>query len=962
MHLYTKEESKQEISNLVSKFEASINFYKSDNYKEANLEEEFIKPFLRYLNWNVSNEGILNPADREVIVRAKGRKLKEPDYLLQSNNRPFFYIEAKHPKYKLWNEMKYIWQAYSYAYSTQSSPIRKKVDFSLLTDFEEFRFFDCTFKATLRNVNNFVSIDWTYKDYILKFDELWNYFEKNNVFSGSLQKLYLNENRVNSNRIPPDKAFLSDLDDEKVGWRFLLAKDLRINNPLLSEDQITNAIQIVIDRFIFLKVLTDRSIEEDFLSEIITGLDKEILKKEKSAIEDSCNVLFSRINKTYNGSIFAEREILRKANFSNNVLIKILRDLLPENSRYNFAQIPVEILGTIYEQFLGKVVTFTPQSIKIKYKPELRKANGVFYTPVEIVDYIVTSTLDPVLKKIDSIKNLLDLKICDPACGSGTFLITAFERLIEKAASLAETKNIKKTALTRSDNFYYDSNGEIRLTSKLKKEILRSCIFGVDLDPQAIEVATTSLSLKALEDARHDELYAEVSLWNEQILPNLDTNLKCGNSLIDKNIFSKDNNFRIENENKILPFSWQESFPSVFSKGGFDVVIQNPPYIQQSMYANFSSTLKEYLLKHYCSSMGRLNTFGFFIQKGVDILKDDGYLGFIVPNTLLTQEYYSTIRLYLLNTCELKNIAVYDQLPFKDAVVENTSIIAKKGKFNSKSKVKIHKFTGLENFTESTLFQTSYMVSYKNQFSLISDENLISLKQKIESKSNKTLGQILNINQAIALKSDRAAQIYNKKVNKNYKPLLDGGDINKYSINWPGLYLKYDLETIHSCKREDIFLAEEKLMFRRVSERLIACYDDVQYYALNTIVVMTLQDNFFENINLKYVLGFFNSKIANFYYKNFLKSSKKVFSEIQARQVEQIPILIPDDKNKSMQEVIVSVTSLISENKRLDELTSETAKSNLKSKIETIERNIDTLFYKIYDLNKEDIEFIEKHQ
>ena len=147
MKQHTKAEAKSEITRLVDHFGEKIDFYKSDNYKEANLEDEYLKPFLRYLNWNTSNEGIQNVANREVIVQAKGKRGKEPDYLLQLEGKPKFYIEAKHPKYKLWREIEYIWQAYSYAYSTQSSSDRKKVDFSLLTEFEEFRFFDCTFRA-----------------------------------------------------------------------------------------------------------------------------------------------------------------------------------------------------------------------------------------------------------------------------------------------------------------------------------------------------------------------------------------------------------------------------------------------------------------------------------------------------------------------------------------------------------------------------------------------------------------------------------------------------------------------------------------------------------------------------------------------------------------------------------------------------------------------------------------------
>ncbi len=186
--MYTKEESRNKIQELTKSFEEKLGFIKtSGQYKEAQIEDEFIKPLFKYLNWNISNEGIQNPADREFIVQAKGRNGKEPDYLLQLNGKRQFYIEAKHPKYDLQKRTDYIWQAYSYSYSTQTRPKYEKVDFVLLTDFEEFRFFDCTFPVKNHAaLNNYCVMNWTFKDYIDKFDKLWDYFERENVRNGSL--------------------------------------------------------------------------------------------------------------------------------------------------------------------------------------------------------------------------------------------------------------------------------------------------------------------------------------------------------------------------------------------------------------------------------------------------------------------------------------------------------------------------------------------------------------------------------------------------------------------------------------------------------------------------------------------------------------------------------------------------------------------------------------------------------
>lgn len=378
--MYSKEEAREQIKNLAESFESKIDYIKnSGQYKEAQIEDEFIKPLFKYLNWNISNEGISNTADREFIVQAKGRNGKEPDYLLQLDQKPKFYVEAKHTKYDLQKRTDYIWQAYSYSYSTQSLSASKKVDFALLTDFEEFRFFDCTFPVKDNSIlNNYCVIDWTYKDYINKFDELWDYFEKENVRRNSLSgatsrpTLYINEKKIKANRISPDKAFLNDLDNEESGWRITLAKDIKKYQPDFTSEFITQSVQLILDRFIFIKVLSDREIEEDIIKQIVGRIQKE--ETSAHSVFEECKDIFHDLDKTYNGSIFSERAELDGVKVGNKTLVGILKDFLPENSRYNFKVIPVEILGTIYEQFLGKVVTTTDKRAKIEYKPEVRKA------------------------------------------------------------------------------------------------------------------------------------------------------------------------------------------------------------------------------------------------------------------------------------------------------------------------------------------------------------------------------------------------------------------------------------------------------------------------------------------------------------------------------------------------------------------------------------------------------------
>ena len=377
------------------------------------------------------------------------------------------------------------------------------------------------------------------------------------------------------------------------------------------------------------------------------------------------------------------------------------------------------------------------------------------------------------------------------------------------------------------------------------------------------------------------------------------------------------------------------------------------------MFDWFDDEQKKYLLNKYCSSMGRMNTFGFFIEKGINLLTENGKLGFIIPNTILTQEYYQELRSLILKTTHIDNIVSYEKLVFADAVVETTSLVLSKG--SSKAKTKISFCDKDLNYSNKLISQETFKLTHKNQFSVSYDESDALIKNKIDKKCKLVFKDIGEINQAIALKSDRAAYLFDKKNGANYKPVIDGREINRYQTNWAGKYLKYNIDAIHSCKREDIFLSKEKIFFRRVSASLIATLDDKQFYALNTLVAINKKDDI--ECSIKFILAVFNSKLINYYYNKFLKSTKKVFSEIQARQIGQLPfptINIKDKVEKAMHdEVVKLVEQLLKLNKEISEQKLETKINQLKSKIDYCENKINEIVYQLYELTEEEIKIVE---
>ena len=386
----------------------------------------------------------------------------------------------------------------------------------------------------------------------------------------------------------------------------------------------------------FIKALSDRDIDDDYLAKLAECIEANGLEQRNQGWFGAAKPLFDRLKRFYNGSMFAPRPELEAVVTSNCVVRDIIRELDPNHSPYDFSVLPVEILGTIYERFLGKVVRTTEQRVKIEDKPEVRKAGGVYYTPQYIVRYIVEQTVGKLLADCETPDDVARLKILDPACGSGSFLIGAYDALIEwhKSYYAAKAKPDRKAA-------YRDADGDIRLAAKLKRQILLNNIFGVDIDQQAVEVTRFSLSLKALEDTRKDELDEERNLFKETVLPDLKDNIVCGNSLIGTDIL-EGQLFDLEEERKLNPMDYDKKFPAIMGSGGFDVVVGNPPYV----FTRETMTVREreYYSSRYALSWEKQNTFMLFMERLLRFLKPNGTGSFIVPNSWLTIESAKLLR------------------------------------------------------------------------------------------------------------------------------------------------------------------------------------------------------------------------------------------------------------------------------------------------------------------------------
>ena len=609
------------VQTLVTRYTEGKEHFENPHYSETQLRVEFIDKLFEALDWDVSNSRLSNEVKREHAVGGKkGARGTRVDYAFCQGLNDKFYVEAKAPHVNIKKDTSPALQIRNYSWN-------KGLPLGIVTNFKELAIYDCRIKVNKDKDTAKTGLVFycTYDQYLEKWDEIKKFFSKKSVLAGSLDE-YAGKKKKTLQTV--DEAFLEDMEN----WRELLASDIGKNNPELKEDldELNHMVQLTIDRIVFLRIAEDRQLEPENTLLDITKSDNMY----KALFE-----LYHQADQKYNSGLFHFKEekddpegtfvddITQGLNISNECLKKVVDSLY--DSAYDFSVLPPEILGQAYEQFLGKVITLDGDNIKIEEKPEVKKAGGVYYTPRYIVDYIIENTLGKKLEgqTPDSIKNL---SVLDPACGSGSFLIRAFQYLLDWHLAWYKENNPEKHAKAgknnepilyaiKVNNLEGQEVDEYHLTLIEKRRILTEHIFGVDIDGQAVEVTKLSLLLLVMEGYINENPQMELFRVT-RILPNLGGNIKCGNSLIGSDI--KDNEEiaamgRSEIRKTINPFDWEYEFEDIMKRGGFDVVVGNPPYILLED-VNRDSKILDYIKKTSKSASSyKIDTYHLFIEHGV---------------------------------------------------------------------------------------------------------------------------------------------------------------------------------------------------------------------------------------------------------------------------------------------------------------------------------------------------------
>ncbi len=1016
-----KEAAYQAIKDLVDRFEEQVASYKKSDYNETLARRDFIDPFFKALGWDVDNSQGYAEAYREVIHEDKVKvagQTKAPDYSFRlPGGKRLFFVEAKKPSVMVKQEILPAYQIRRYAWSA-------KMPISILTDFEELAIYDCNKKPKADDKASVGRIKYlTYKDYLPEFDFIWETFSKERVLKGSFDK-YIASDRSKKGTTTVDKEFLASLDE----WRKLIAVNIALRNETYSEDDLNFVVQQFLDRIIFLRIAEDRNVEE-------YGKLQSLLKGDN--FYDNMFSYFKEADSKYNSGLFDFKKDKLSQNLAidNKIIKTIITELYYPVSPYEFSVLSVEILGSAYEQFLGKQIKLTAgHRAVIEEKPEVRKAGGVYYTPQYIVDYIVARTVGT-LAKNKKPTEIAKLTILDPACGSGSFLLGAYQYLLDWHRNYYKPEFDRLSSISTSTEFTIKERNEAikdrnklpltpdgHLTTALKKEILLNNIHGVDIDLQAVEVTKLSLLLKCMEGETGSSINAEMR-FGERILPTLDNNIKCGNSLVDTDFFDGKLDFEPGVEKKTNPFNWQKAFPRVFKEGGFSSVIGNPPYIRIQSIIENSPEQGLYFSKVFKSAgKGNYDIYVIFIEKALSLINEAGKIGFILPHKFFTAQYGEAVRELLTETNAIDAIVHFGHQQVFDNATTYTCILTL-DKNKKKKEIDFARVDDLDewrNAEKSAFEKISYKDLQNGEWNFISgnDQELLSKLSSIKDTLETTTDRIF---QGLKTSADKIFIVRKKAESKNnfeifcpqneksykvekklFHPLIKGGDSRGYIFAETDRLILFPYENSLLITEDKLkkhypftyeYLKEHKSYLENRENGKMKTqkwYGYVYPKALDVISTPKLftpdisptasfsidekGETFFtggvsggygikvkKEISEYYFLGLLNSKLLDWFLKRISTQMRGGWYSFEAKYIKHLPIIIPSKENKLLvDDIIKHVKSIVTMQKQKHQTTLSHQLGQIEQRISHTEKSLNQIVYQLYDLKPEQINIVEQ--
>jgi type I restriction-modification system DNA methylase subunit len=954
VHSSAFENAREKIGKLVETFKASEERYLSPNYKEAEARKDFIDKFFIALGWDVNHDEQTNPYEQEVKVEppvsAGGQRRADYAFHLAPNYRVVrFFVEAKKPHGDLATADNYF-QTIRYAWNSET-PL------AVVTNFEQLHVLDCRYKPDIDTALNRHIAKYHYSDYMDsgKFAEIYWLFSREAVADRSLEKrakeLPKPRGKAVQRGLFPggyqsiDESFLKELDE----YRKALARAFKNKNSKLDGETLTELVQRTLDRLVFLRFLEDKGIEPQRIVEHFGD--------HGTPWEDFV-AASQRLDSIYNGIVFKRHTLLDGDSFNpdETVFADICERISHINSPYDFDAIPIHILGSIYERFLGNVIVTTNKRASVVPKPEVRKAGGVYYTPEYIVRYIVENTVGKLIAE-KTPDQIAEMHFADIACGSGSFLLGVFELLLTYHGQYYND-NPKKTR--KGDCIARD--GKLYLSLRKKREILLNNIYGVDIDTQAVEVCQLSLYLKLLQEEttgsthQYQLEFAHIAQM-KKLLPDLSKNIFPGNSLIGRDVL--DGQLFDREERKLNPMDFEDAFTQIMKSRGFDAIVGNPPYGMV-----IDPVQKSYFRDHFTTTEGRFDTFALFLERATK-LSPNGLVGYILPSPILSNLYARRLRRYMLDICSIEEITNFGCEVFADPTVHSCIIILE-GRHKTNNSVKVRKQVMIEEALrlpyDYEILQNKLGMNTNCVFDIFFDPQASSLLNKLSS-AGRPLGENYFIRQCIKTGNDKHyVKSSPTPPTAQWKPSLRGKSIERYYTREEDLFVKYGSWLARNWANKS-FYETPKIAIRETGSRITATLDLENRYFLSSLYAIYPKSQS-ERLELSYILAVLNSSVASYFVKKVaLELTKGAFTKLRTNQLARLPIPRIDFSQPAAKQkhglIVQKVDAMLEAKNQLAEAETDRDKTYYENKCAALDRQIDRIVYNLYGLTEAEIQVVE---
>ncbi len=936
----TQELAYSEIERLVKSFK-DMPAAQRKGLNEMQTRLGYILPLFKALGWDTSNINEVSPEEK--VSRGW------VDFSFRIGNVPRFFLETKKVNENL-NDPKWVKQAIDYAWT-------KSVTWALLSDFEGLRVFNAEWKETDPFRAQFVEFDLD--SYLTDFERLW-WLSKTETVS---RRLDAEAEKVGKKvkRQPVSQNLFDDL----KSWRANLFKNYKAFNPIFSAAQIDEAVLRLLNRLIFIRTAEDREVEDNRLRSLVRVLKD---KKQIKALDRELAALFHELDETYDSELFA-RHFSEELQIPPTDLEEIIEGLYQKNyTRYNFNALDADVLGTAYEQYLGYVVAESEGETHVQEKRAKRKSQGIYYTPTFVTKYIVQQTVGKYLDE-HGYNPSKPLRVLDMACGSGSFLIEAFDVIDDFVAKQRG----------------HAQRGEVDFHDRMRQlEVLQNCIYGVDKDKQAVEVARLNLLLRGLH--------------SREKLPMLE-NIAHGDSLHQE--------------------TFETNFSHIMIDGGFDVIVGNPPYVRQE---TLGEEFKAYAKQNFETFASAADLYIYFIEQAHKLLKTGGYFGMIVSNKWMRSNYGKSLRGYLTRESEIVEIIDFGELPvFENAATFPVIIITRKAKTNNQkllyAQIKRLDFESLTNevknigsmLDERALQGGNWTLTNNNEQNIFDKMRQSSLLLGEYVQEKVYFGIKTGYNDAFVIDRPIKDRLVSQdpKSSELLKAFVVGDDVRKYHINtrdayliripkgftnanmgkskdawkwfessYPAIakYLKpfedaakkrqdqgdYWWE-LRACDYYDEF-EKPKIIYPDIAKESRASFDTTGLYFSNTIYFIPLDD--------LYLLALLNSKLIFAYFKRIaavLGDADKggrlrwFRQDIMKIPVHRIDFANPVEKS-AHDEIVKLVKKMLALQKERQSVRREEDLDrvrNLEREIVRVDEEIDRRVYVLYGLTEEEIRIVE---